>query len=148
MRLAESGAVGAQAESIHQPHGVIRGSHLGVIVAIDIDVATLLRPGLDLGCPLIELAITVAARVKLIMTMESHVHHVSSDLGDDRPLTWIIGNHQRDLVPTKQLIKLTVTEAFVPDFDDMAQPLVRVRSLGQRLIIRHALIMSGGNLGG
>src|SRR5687768_18581654 len=81
------------------------------------------------------------------MTMQAYIHQISSDLGNDRPLAWIVCNHQGHLVAAQQLVEVTVAETLVSYLDGMAQRLLRVSGLDQGMIISHALIMIGGNLG-
>src|SRR5688572_18054782 len=81
------------------------------------------------------------------MTVQAYIHQISSDLGNDRPLARIVCNHECDLVPAQQFVEVPVAECLVSYLDGMAQRLLRVSSLDQGMIISHALIMIGGNLG-
>src|SRR5215211_2758106 len=138
---------GLNSEALHEPHGVIGRAALGVVVAVGVNVLPQSGPTLDLAGPLVQGLIAVAAGVQLVVTMQPDIHEVRCDLFDKWPFAWAVGNDQRDLLATQQLVEGGITERLVANLNGVPYVLICIGGLGQSPIRWYPLIMICCDLG-
>src|SRR5690606_17727950 len=118
--------------------GIHRSANLGVVVEIDIDVASsgtmpgAIRdafhpvgivspdPGPDPRRPSLQRGIVIAADVKLLGAMQPAIDEVAGQIHDERPVD-AVGTNEGHAVPPQQVDEYRRTEAVVPDLQRMPQ---------------------------